>query len=270
MTGRLLRIMIGALLPLALASCVLTPGKFVSKLTINADRSFTFSYVGEVIAIDVSDEIGKGMGGAFSGDTPSGESSEPGTDDGGKVEPKPALWKVAAQDSQTTDEKTDDKVDEKAKAAAKKAAAETRNKAIAEALSKEAGYRKVTYLGDGKFDIDYQISGTLTHSFVFPYNVDAEAVFPFIIVEVRANNTVRLKAPAFANESSGKNMGMDMPGADQASSKLDGVFTLDTNAEIVSQNNEDGPTSTGARKTVTWKATPLSRTAPMAVLRFAK
>ncbi|WP_034157457.1 hypothetical protein [Sphingomonas sp. ERG5] len=270
MVGRLLRIVIGALLPLALASCVLAPGKFVSKMTINADRSFTFSYVGEVIAIDIGDEFGKGMGGAFSNDAPSSESSEPGSDDGDKVEPKPALWKIVAQDSQTTDEKTDDRADEKAKAAAKKAAAETRNKAIAEALSKEAGYRKVTYRGDGKFDIDYQISGTLTHSFVYPYNVDAEAVFPFIIVEVRANNTVRLKAPAFANESSGKNMGMDVPGADQASSKLDGVFTLDTNAEIVSQNNEDGPTTIGARKTMVWKATPLSKTAPMAVLRFAK
>ncbi|QNQ10198.1 hypothetical protein [Sphingomonas alpina] len=267
MTGRLLRIVIGALLPLALASCVLTPGKFVSKLTIDADRSFTFSYVGEVIAIDISDELGKGMGGAFSG-----EPSGPGADDDGKAEPKPTLWKSAAQDSGTKD-RTDndtDKVDEKAKAAAKKASAEARNKAIAEALTKEAGYRKVTYLGDGKFDIDYQISGTLTHSFVFPYNVDAEAVFPFVIVEVRANNTVRLKAPAFANEGSDKNMGMDMPGADQASSKLDGVFTLDTNAEIVSQNNEDGPATPGARKTVTWKATPLSKTAPMAVLRFAK
>ncbi|QNA82845.1 hypothetical protein G4G27_01570 [Sphingomonas sp. So64.6b] len=260
MIGRLLRVIIGMLMPLALAGCVLAPGKFVSKMTINADRSFTFSYVGEVMALDLGSEFGKGMGDAFSSDTPSGDTPEPSTDDGKGEELQPALWKIALQDS----ESKDDDADKKADAAAKKAAAEIKNKAIAEALSKEAGYRKVTYMGDGKFEVDYQISGTLTHSFVYPYNVDAEAVFPFIVVEVRANNTVRIKAPAFANESTSKGM----PGADQASSKLDGVFTLDTDAEIVSQNNEDGAASAGGRKTVTWKATPLSKTAPMAVLRF--
>lgn len=255
MIGRLLRVIIGMLLPLALAGCVLAPGKFVSKMTINADRSFIFSYVGEVMALDLGSEFGKGMGDTFSSDT-----AEPSTDDGKSEELQPALWKIALQDSESKDESPDKKAED----AAKKAAAEVKNKAIAEALSKEAGYRKVTYMGDGKFEVDYQISGTLTHSFVYPYNVDAEAVFPFIVVEVRANNTVRIKAPAFANESTSKGM----PGADQASSKLDGVFTLDTDAEIVSQNNEDGAASTGGRKTVTWKATPLSKTAPMAVLRF--
>ncbi|MGY4397172.1 hypothetical protein ACVWZA_002363 [Sphingomonas sp. UYAg733] len=263
MIGRLLRVVIGLLLPLALAGCVLAPGKFVSKMTINADRSFTFSYVGEVMALDLGDEFGKGMGDAFSSDTPSGNTTEPSTDESGKSEElQPALSKIVLQDS----EKKDESPDKKADAAKKKAAAEVKNKAIAEALSKEAGYRKVTYMGDGKFEVDYQISGRLTHSFVYPYNVDAEAVFPFIVVEVRANNTVRIKAPAFANESTSKGM----PGADQASSKLDGVFTLDTDAEIVSQNNEDGAASAGGRKTVTWKATPLSKTAPMAVLRFGK
>jgi len=30
--------------PLLLAGCLLTPGKFTSKLTINADRGFTYAY----------------------------------------------------------------------------------------------------------------------------------------------------------------------------------------------------------------------------------
>ncbi|MEO9130098.1 MAG: hypothetical protein ABI240_02695, partial [Sphingomonas sp.] len=89
----------------------------------------------------------------------------------------------------------------------------------------------------------------------------------FIAIEVRANNTVRMKAPGFANDNGSKGMGM--PGMDKGASQLDGVFTLDTNAEIVSQNNEEGPATAAGRKTVTWKVTPLTRDAPSAVLRMA-
>ena len=46
------------------------------------------------------------------------------------------------------------------------------------------------------------------------------------------------------------------------------VEDLDTDAEIVSQNQEDGAVTTGTRKTVTWKATPTTKDAPTAVLRF--
>ncbi|MCH3002771.1 hypothetical protein K3W91_14825, partial [Listeria monocytogenes] len=57
-----------------------------------------------------------------------------------------------------------------------KAATDAQNRAIATALAKEVGYRKVTYLGDGKFSIDYAISGTLDRGFLWPYNLDAEVL----------------------------------------------------------------------------------------------
>jgi hypothetical protein len=251
MAARLSRLMLVLLMPFALASCVLTPGKFVSTLKIDADRHFTFTYVGEVIALDLGSDMMKGMG-----DTPSlGGKSD--SDDGTAT-----LKKSAFQE--TDDDKTPD---DPKKAAAKKAAADAKNRTIAATLSKEAGYRKVVYLGNGKFSIDYAVSGTLDHAFLWPYNLDAELVFPFIAIELRGNNTVRVKAPAFANDDSKSSMGMgDM---DKASSQLDGVFTLDTNAEVVSQNNEDGATTTGGRKTIVWKATPLTKDAPTAVLRLA-
>src|SRR3546814_2826711 len=47
-------------------------------------------------------------------------------------------------------------------------------RAIAEALSNEVGYRSAEYLGDGKFRVDYAISGRLDRGFVYPVNVDAE------------------------------------------------------------------------------------------------
>jgi hypothetical protein len=190
------------------------------------------------------------------GDASSSDKTDPAGDDGSG---SPMFQPIALQDkdkSAGSDAKDD---------AAKKAAADAKNRAIAEKLSKETGYRKVAYLGNGKFSVDYMVSGTLDHAFVWPYNLDAELVFPFLAVELRANNTVRVKAPAFANSADSKGM----PGMDKASSQLDGVFTLDTNAEIVSQNNEEGAVTANGHKMVTWKATPLTKDAPTAVLKMA-
>lgn len=217
--GAFRRIALSLAAPLLLTACLLTPGKFTSKLVLNADRSFTYSYIGEVYAVDQSM-------------TPTGSDEKP------------------------------------AEAAKKKAEAETKNRAIADALSKEAGYRSVKYLGDGKFTIDYQVSGHLTHAFIYPFNLDAQAIVPFVAVELRANGTVRVKAPGFANEAKDQAGPMGGVGGDGGSDKLDGIFILDTDAEIVSQNNEEGPQAAGARKTISWKVSPLTRDAPTAVLRL--
>ncbi len=220
------------LLPLALANCVLAPGKFTSTLTVNADRSFAFSYIGEVINAEPDGDV---------------------LSDKGSSNDNPA---------ETAKNK-----------ARKKAEADIKNRAIAAKLSKEAGYRKVAYLGDGVFMIDYAVSGRLDHTFVWPFNIDAEVILPFIAIELRQDGVVRVKAPAFGNEGTGATPGISgMPGAEslQGSSRLDGVFTLDTDAEIVSQNNEDGVKVAGLRKTMVWQATPTLKSAPTAVLRLAR
>lgn len=201
--------------PLLLASCLLAPGKFTSRLVLNADRSFTYSYVGEAFALDP-------------------DQMKPG--------------------------KLED-----ADAADAKAKAEVKNRAIADALSKEAGYRSVRYVGDGKFLIDYQVSGTLTHTFIYPFNSDAQAIVPFIAVELRSNGTARVKAPGFANETKDTIGPMNSP---PTADRIDGTFVLETDAEIVSTNNEDGPTMANGRKTLTWRVTPLTRDAPTAVVRL--
>ena len=239
MLNRLPRIALSLCVPLLLFGCVLTPGKFVSTLTINADRSFTFAYRGEVIAVDPQ------PGGDLKAAEP--PTSEP------EGQPIKSSWLRPI--AETKPEKPD---------------AEAKNRAIAEALSKEYGYRSVLYQGKGKFLIDYAVSGTLTHNFLFPFNSDAEAVLPFLMVELRANGTVRVKAPGFANDAKADKTGMGQMAGGDVASYLDGIFTLDTNAEIVSQNNEDGATKSGGRSAIKWRATPLSKDAPSAVLRFGK
>ncbi|UVO55968.1 hypothetical protein M0209_16685 [Sphingomonas sp. SUN039] len=235
--GKLLRAGFALFAPLILWACVLTPGKFVSSLTVNADRTFAFAYKGEVIALD--------PGGAMKG---FGKREE-------------------SKDAQATDD-TDKAAKEKA-GVASAAEADAKNREIAAALSNEAGYKSVVYRGNGKFDIDYAISGSLTHSFLFPFNADAQAVLPFLMVEVRQGGTVRLRAPGFANSDSGTAAMNPMGGGVADAAKyLDGVFTLDTDAEIISQNNEDGAKAVGRRKQIVWRATPLTKDAPTAVLRL--
>ena len=218
------------LVPLALAACLFLPGKFQSTLTIHADRSFTYAYKGEVIALDITGAMSEASGLADN------------TTDGA-----PAL--------------------DPAKKAAEKAKKEAEYRDIAVKVAKEAGYRSVEYRGDGIFYVDYEITGKLTHNFVFPYNQDAGMIFPFVAIELRGKDMVRVKAAGFAKPEN-KDGGMSGMGED-TNARLDGVFTLVTDAEIVSQNNEDGAKASGASKSVTWKVTPTSSDAPMAMLKVA-
>ena len=242
--ARLPALLLALAAPLLLLGCVLTPGKFVSTMTINADRSFTFTYKGEVFNIDPSNMM-KGLG-----------DDKPGTSP--DIEAKPALYQIAVKKKLQPAEIPD-------------AEAEAKNREIAAALSKEVGYRSVTYQGKGKFLIDYAISGILTYGFSFPFNSDAEVVFPFVVAELRQGDTVRVKAPGFAKGSSSNAAAGGMSGAmDESAKLLDGTFTLDTDAEIVSQNEEDGVKESGKRHVITWRATPLTKDAPNAVLRFKR
>jgi hypothetical protein len=239
--------------PFLLVGCILTPGKFTSTLSVSADRSFTFTYKGEVIALDMSDEMKMGAPASSDSSDAEGQESSDYQSDAMLV---PVAW---------------DGEDAKADTATTKADTERKRRAIAEMLAKEAGYKSVQYVGDGKYVIDYAITGRLDHNFVYPYNLDAEIIFPFIAIELRKNGAVRVKAPAFGDEkTAGKDstMGMGGGGGDKTAKLRDGTFTLDTDAEIISQNNEDGVQTVNGRKTIVWKVTPLSQAAPTAVLKM--
>ena len=233
----LMRFAFAAAAALTLSSCILSPGKFVSTLHIAKDRSFAFTYVGEVILLDPASAMQQGMkdGLAGMGDEGAGE-------EGNMAAPAP-----------------------KAEPAAETAQAVAEAKAVAEALSKEVGYRSVQYLGKNKFRVDYSMTGKLDRSFVYPVNMDAKSIIPWIAVEVRKDQTARVMAMAFGDQD------MDMGAAakpDSAPKERDGTFTFTTDAELVMQNNEEGM-APGPGKKVVWRITPASKTVPTAVVRFA-
>lgn len=230
---------------LTLSSCILSPGKFVSTLHIAKDRSFTFTYVGEVILLDPASAMQQGMQDGLASTAPLGTPL--GEDD--------ALTNVAQEAPPVVP----------AKPAAETAQQIAEAKAIAEALSKEVGYRSVEYLGKNKFRVDYSMSGKLDRSFVYPVNMDAKSIIPWIAVEVRKDRTARIMAIAFGDQD------MDMGSAakpDSGPKERDGTFTFTTDAELVMQNNEEGM-APGPGKKVVWRVTPASKTVPTAVVRFA-
>jgi hypothetical protein len=229
---------------LMLSSCILSPGKFVSTLHIGKDRSFTFTYVGEVILLDPAAAMQQGMQDGLAGINEPPTAGEEGDVTGNLTEmPEPAA--PAAPAAETAEQIAE-------------------GRAIAEALSKEVGYRSVEYLGKNKFRVDYAMTGRLDRSFVYPVNLDAKSIIPWIAVEVRKDRTARIKAIAFGEEES---MG-DSAKPDSQPKERDGTFTFTTDAELLMQNNEEGM-GPGPGKKVVWRVTPTSKTVPTAVVRFA-
>ncbi len=62
---------------------------------------------------------------------------------------------------------------------------------------------------------------------------------------------------------------LPVPGAEQAMTGMDGTFTLNTDAVLLSQNNEEGAETVGSVKTVTWHVTSTTPDAPMASVRVS-
>ena len=253
--------------PLLLASCLLTPGKFTSTLDIKADRSFTFTYAGEVIFQDPAEAMAQGMAEGMAADATQpvddeGRSAEGGDSDmdadldadtdSPEMAPPTPVFTPAAPGPETP-----------AKIAERRALAET--------LAKEVGYRSVEYLGNNKFRVDYAISGRLDRGFMFPINLDAKALLPWVVIEVRRDNTARVSALAFGDADS--NMGGMGGSGGSAPGKppieREGTFTLTTDATLVMQNNEEGM-APGPGTKVVWRVTPTSKTVPTAVVRFAR
>ena len=228
---------------LTLSACLVTPGRFESSLDIRADRRFAFAYKGEILASDMTPA--GWTGGDRDADSPDDETAEP------------ALLPVAAQAQEdfSADGADDD---------------DAQMQAIASALLREKGFRSARYLGDHKFEIDYAVSGRLDHAFLFPFNIDAQIILPFVAVELRGDERVRVKAPGFATGFDKSQGPGGLGGAgDKAAKALNGRFTLTTDAPIISQNQEEGAQDAPEGKRIVWTVTPLTSDAPMATLRLA-
>jgi hypothetical protein len=148
---------------------------------------------------------------------------------------------------------------------------------LAERMRKQAGWRSVQYMGDGKYVVDFAIAGRLDHDFSFPSLERVPMITPFVAIYRRTDGTVRIDAPAFSAGANGGPMGAMMQGmgGEKTPSKgmpeLDGSFAVVTDGEILANNTDDGPQAGAAGlRRLAWKVNPRTAAAPTALLKLTR
>jgi hypothetical protein len=267
-----------AALCLTLAGCLLSPGRFTSQLDVRQDGRFSFVYSGEIYLLGLSKlaEMGSNKPQAF---TP--ECFHPGT-----MVKRPCTAAEATEQRSRRQEGQGDAPDKQERDAeamkamlggidpsSPKAAEE-----LAARLRRQEGWRRVDYKGDGLFDVDFAISGTLDRDFAFPSIERFPMANAFVSINRHKDGTLRIDAPGFAtaagNESLRSLMLLGAAGKEGGSAPVlpvtEGTFTLTTDTAILANNTDEGPQAGTAGQRLVWQVNARASAAPTALLRLER
>lgn len=272
-----------ATLGLMLSACLLAPGKFTSNLDIRKDGRFSFAYSGEMYVLPLSEFAKNG-----------GKSG-----DDGVFKPEPCKTSSGAERECSSAEldRQMRKWEEEQKSAAERKAQEAKQmtammggvdmsdpksaEEFAASLRRQAGWKKVTYLGKGLFEVEYAISGTLSHDFLFPTMEGFPMANPFVQLSLRNDGSVRVDAPGYSSGAAGGPLkGLaSMAAMDQSKGKkdevpqlpqIDGRFTITTDGEILANNTEEGPQADPRGRKLSWTVNARTETEPTALVRLMR
>ncbi|MCK9542351.1 MAG: hypothetical protein M0R03_10020 [Novosphingobium sp.] len=274
-----------ALLAMLLTGCLLMPGKFTSTLDLRRDGTFAFTYTGEITAMALSDMARREMTGKTF--TPAPCYQQDATTERAcsraEIEEQRKSW----QDER---DKANAKKREESEAMAMMFGGLDLNdpragQELAERLRKQAGWRQADYRGDGRFVVDFTISGRLDHDFLFPTIERLPSGNAFVQVNRRSDGTVRVDAPGYT-EGSGNTFVQAMMGAASTRQsgqdanaatmpKVEGTFVLRTDGAILANNTNDGPQQGTTGQTLTWRiggqiGGQSGGQSPMALIRLAE
>lgn len=255
-------------LALLAAACIFAPGKFTSTLDLRKNRTFTFRYAGEIVMVPLKASKPKPYEPEACHDEDYNE--RPCTDE--ELAQQKTEWEASNERKKKSDAEASqmllgglDPSDPKA------------GEQIAEKLRRQVGWNKVDYVGDGKFDVDFAMTGRLDHDFTFPTIEGFAMNNAFVQLSLRRDGSVRLDAPAFGPQGGAAGMGAMMSGlaandkgGDTSDSTVDadGTFTLTTDGEILANNTDEGPVSVPNGKAMAWKINPRTPAAPTALVRL--
>lgn len=268
-----------AALSLLLTACLVSPGKFDASLDVRKDGRFTYAYKGEIFVLGLSELMKMGDKAeqepfkAICSAENDPDKERPCTKD--EIGEQKANW----DEEQKSREARSKKDQDMAKAMLggldptdPKAAEE-----LAQRLRRQYGWNAVTYKGNGLYEVDFRVTGQLSHDFAFPTIEKMPSVVPFFVINRRADGTVRLDAPAFAAENSGSPFGSlaQMMAAEGGSKdkmpelpQVEGTFVLTTDAEILANNTDEGPKADPAGKRLVWTISVREKSGPMALLKL--
>jgi hypothetical protein len=290
------KLAVAAAAPLLLTGCLWGPGKFTSTLALNKAGTFVLDYRGEImlqmpdektapgpwsndLAVchkDGSSEASSGLASVALEPPSTAESDMSG--DGSEERPcsaaeiaklKTEYEKQAAEAA----EKKRKESDEMAKIFGLPGSDDESNKRFAANLMKHQGWRSVTYKGKGLFDVDYHFEGRLNQDFAFPLMPESDLMIPFITIRPRTDGSVKVSAPAFTGGSGpfgarAKMMGLPDKGSEGPVSRAQGRFTITTDAEILTNNSEEGPVAVQGRREVHWDVDAGSSRIPEMMVRL--
>ncbi|WP_254049777.1 hypothetical protein [Novosphingobium sp. TH158] len=292
---------VGAIVALALtlSACLLTPGRFVSALDLRKDGQFTFTYKGEISMFGLAQLAAMDKRNSEFKESPcyDYESPAPAKSKKKGAEEEDDTFAEPKERPCTAEELAEQKLDweeaRKESAAREKKDLEEMKAALggldptdpksieefAGRLRRQAGWKAVTYKGDGLFDVDYAIAGKVDHDFIFPIIEKFPTTNTFVQVLRRNDGTVRIDAPGF-NPGSTTNpmaqaMGMGALSTLSKSEKMpkgpemEGTFTLTTNGQILANNTDEGakPGTTG--QMLEWKVNVRTTATPTALVKLA-
>ncbi len=265
-----------------LSSCVMVPGQFVSQLILEDDGEFTFSYDGEIsfVGIEQLSELDK----PALGELPEPTCIDEETFADRECTPEEISEQRAVHEAQVQ-RQADRGKEEAAMFASLLGGVDLSDAAdarlFAQRVRRQTGWSKVEYIGDGKFDVEFNISGELDFDFTFPTFEGVSAPSPFVTLSVRNDGTVRMNAPSFARPSNANPVFLALIGFGDSSQsrgdmanpfdelvKINGTFQLVTSGEVLANNTDTGPERRWGRSVLNWAVDNRLESAPTALIRL--
>ncbi len=268
---------------LVLSACMLSPGKFDATLDLRRDGRFTFSYAGEVHLLALSQFTDM--------------ADEADADDGDFVEAP--CWDDDFEERACTEEEIAEQRETWEEAAeARKASAEREAQAmrqflggidpadpkaaeeLAARLRRQQGWQRVDYRGDGLFEVEFSISSTIGHDFVFPTFERFPMVNSFVLANLRQGRVVRIEAPGFAPQGGSNPLqsfaSLAALGAVSSGDadgfppvpEVDGTFRIVTDGQILANNTDEGPRATAEGQVLEWTVNRRTPGVPMALIQL--
>lgn len=284
---RIAAIVTAAALTLMLTACFVLPGKFAATLDLRKNGQFTYTYQGEIVVLGLTNLAEIAMAQKpkpeFQPATCYKKDSETERDcTVSEVAQQKADWETEQKATAERDLKDKEMI---VKALGGVDPTDPKSAAnLAARLSGQAGFKRVTYKGNGVYDVDYSISGQLAYDYAFPTIERMPQVLPFVALNRRANGEVRIDSPLMQQAA------LSMPGGNAANifaqvqaakqgknaavakdfPVLDGHFTLTTDGVILSNNTEHGAKPAVGGKQLDWEINFMTPIAPMALIELAK